>query len=80
MEWMIRKVDMGDLDRCMEIEQSTFPINEAASRETYEYRIRTMGDWFFVGELDGKIVGLLIGRPTILDVFTDDLYDDNKEE
>ena len=44
-------------------------------RETYEYRLKNISDWFFVGELDGEIVSAAVGRLTQRDVFSDALYE-----
>ncbi len=76
----IRNVTINDLDSCAKLEKSLFPPEEAASKETYAFRIENMGDWFFVGEEDGQIVGLVIGRPTKLDVISDVMYETSELE
>lgn len=66
---------MEDLDGICEIERQAFPPAEAASRETYAYRLAHISDWFFVGELNGEIVSAVVGRLTAKNVFSDDLYE-----
>ncbi|KAI5458471.1 hypothetical protein BGZ63DRAFT_426861 [Mariannaea sp. PMI_226] len=39
MEAFIRPLTIHDLDRCVVVESSAFPPNEAASREKIEYRL-----------------------------------------
>ena len=64
MDLIVRNGRLSDLDRVWEIEKQAFPPAEAALRETYEYRLRNISDWFFVGELDGEIVSAVVGRLT----------------
>ena len=75
MKLTIRNGRLPDLDRVWEIEKQAFPPAEAALRETYEYRLKNISDWFFVGELDGEIVSAVVGRLTQRDVFSDALYE-----
>lgn len=75
MDLTVRNGRLSDLDRVWEIEKQAFPPAEAALRETYEYRLRNISDWFFVGELDGEIVSAVVGRLTTQDVFSDALYE-----
>ncbi len=71
----IRKGTIQDLDRISEIEREVFPAVQAASREKYEWRIKNIGNYFFVAEHGGKIVGFIFSRLTELDIFTDELYE-----
>ncbi|EHK23075.1 uncharacterized protein TRIVIDRAFT_222335 [Trichoderma virens Gv29-8] len=39
MEAYVRTLSIRDLDQCVEVESSAFPPNEAASRDSIEYRL-----------------------------------------
>lgn len=75
MELHIRKVKPEDLDRVTEIESLCFPEAEAATRESFAYRIKTFPDSFFVGEVDGVIVALINGCVTNRPFICDELYE-----
>ena len=75
MNLSIRRAMLRDLDRLMIIESKTFPVEEAAERDTFEYRINNLGEWFLVAEIDKCIVGLINGRTTCLNQIYDELYE-----
>lgn len=64
--------DAAELNR---IECVAFPPAEAASLESYKYRIANISDWFLKAEEDGKIVGLICCRPVAVEGVTDDMYE-----
>lgn len=67
----IRPAMAADADRCAEIEALGFPPEKAASREAIAARIAAYAGHVLVGELDGTIVGFVMGpvlrQPTIAD-------------
>src|SRR5512139_2038440 len=60
----IRQVLADDLEACFLVEVSTFPPQEAATRETIQRRIERFPQGFLVAELDEKIVGMLNSAST----------------
>lgn len=75
MELTIRKVRPEDLDRLVEVESLCFPEAEAATRESFAYRIEAFPDSFYVAEKDGVIVGLINGCVTDKPLICDELYE-----
>ena len=75
MELVIRKVRPEDLDRVTEVENLCFPEAEAATRESFAYRIGAFPDSFNVGEVDGVIVALVNGCCTNKPFICDELYE-----
>ncbi len=72
---MIRAGNINDLDRIYEIEVEGFPEGQAASKDTYEWRIKNLSECFFVLEIDNEIVSFIFGRNTEFDIFIDELYE-----
>ncbi|MCH6264547.1 MULTISPECIES: GNAT family N-acetyltransferase [Neobacillus] len=70
----IRNVKMEDLSEITIIESLCFPIEEAATKETFEMRIRVIPDSFFVAERKGAIVGFVNGPVIETPYITDDLF------
>ncbi|MCP4180842.1 MAG: GNAT family N-acetyltransferase [bacterium] len=56
---IIREVKEFDLDRCHEIETTSYEGNEAADREKILKRIKTYPEGFIVLETDNKIAGFI---------------------
>jgi nicotinamidase-related amidase/ribosomal protein S18 acetylase RimI-like enzyme len=72
----IRPVRPGDLDRCAAIEAACFPPEQAASREAVQARIAAYADHFLTGELDGTIVGFVMGPVIRQETIADEMFDD----
>lgn len=72
----IRPVTIQDLEAVAEVERACFPEAEAASKTSFEQRIRTFPDSFFVAELEGKVVGFINGSVINGKVIYDDLFHD----
>jgi len=70
----IRCVTPDDLDGVTALEAAAFPPEEAASRESFAYRIQTFPERFFVAEEEGRIVGLINGCASRLDAIRDELF------
>ncbi|SHJ23865.1 Ribosomal protein S18 acetylase RimI [Dethiosulfatibacter aminovorans DSM 17477] len=82
-EFKIRTATMKDLDSVKDIEATCFPAAEAATREALEERLSVYTKGFFVGEIEGKVIGFVNGGSTddteIKDEFfeTMDLHSDD---
>ena len=74
-EIIISTAKMEDAEELNRIECAAFPSAEAASLESYKYRITNINDWFLKAEEDGKIVGLICCRPVAIEGVTDDMYE-----
>ncbi len=61
MNIKIRMVSIEDLNAVTEVEARCFPEAEAAPKASFEQRIKTFRESFFVAEIDGKIIGFING-------------------
>jgi len=77
MNIKIRQVLIEDLNEVAKIEKICFPEAEAASRESFERRIKTFPDSFFVAEDDEKIIGFINGCVTNETTIYDELYENS---
>lgn len=59
----IKKALPEQLDRLIEIEQMTFPPEEAAVKETFAYRMEKYPYWFRSAKIGDEIVGYICGIP-----------------
>lgn len=75
----IRNVTKEDLPALVDIENSCFSKEEAATKQAFEKRIQLISDSFFVAEVTGKPVGLVNGPVIETAYITDDLFDEIKE-
>ncbi len=57
----IRTATLEDLNRVTEIEATCFPSSEAADKTTMKERLEVYQKGFFVGEIDGEIIGFING-------------------
>ncbi|MBS7526059.1 GNAT family N-acetyltransferase [Fusibacter paucivorans] len=74
-EMTIRNVKLEDLDRVTAIELMCFPKVEAASMETFRYRIEVFPTSFLVAEQAGTVIGLINGCCTDLPTICDELFE-----
>lgn len=70
----IRKVQPTDIDALVQLENICFPKEEAASRETFEYRIAAFPDSFYVAIENDEIIGIVNGCVTDSPTISDDLF------
>lgn len=77
MNITIRQVSINDLDEVTKVEATCFPNTEAATRKSFEQRIKTFPESFFIAELDGKIIGFINGCITNETVIYDELYNNS---
>ncbi|QIB69535.1 GNAT family N-acetyltransferase [Aminipila butyrica] len=72
---LIRKVEEKDLEDLVWVENRCFPESEAATRESFAYRIEAFPDSFYVA-LDGdSLVGLINGCVSNQDTISDELFE-----
>lgn len=70
----IRFARPEDMKEIYNIELLTFPPQEAATPETYPYRLKNFPRYFFVAKSDGRVVAFLSGRPVSGDGIKDEMY------
>ena len=70
-----RNATIQDLDVVSEIELKCFPLEEAATREAFEYRIQTFPTSFILAMLEDKVVGHVNGCCTDLPLICDELFE-----
>src|SRR3954452_9307481 len=75
----IRNVKMKDLPDLVIIEQLCFPLEEAATEESFIKRIQMIPDSFFVAEEEGVVIGLVNGPVIENEFITDDLFSNIKK-
>lgn len=76
----IRRAVLEDLDGVTKVETAAFPVAEAATEDSFKWRLEHLGDSFLVAELpDGQdvyqIVGLIDARPMDGERLTDELFE-----
>lgn len=76
MQFIIRPVAPTDLDAVTQVEAECFPAAEAASKASFQERIATFSDSFFVAEKEGEIIGFVNGNVTDERVIADDMFAD----
>ncbi|MBP2031787.1 ribosomal protein S18 acetylase RimI-like enzyme [Clostridium algifaecis] len=76
MNIKIRRVYIEDLDDVTEVEARCFPETEAATKASFEQRIKIFPENFFIAEIDGKIIGFINGCITNETAIYDELYND----
>jgi ribosomal protein S18 acetylase RimI-like enzyme len=76
MNIKIRKVSIEDLNAVTEVESRCFPEAEAATKASFEQRIKTFLESFFVAEIDGKIIGFINGCIINETAIYDELFSD----
>ena len=76
MDIHIRRVSLDDLDAVTEVEARCFPAAEAASKASFEQRIKTFPESFFVAEINGEIIGFINGCIINETTIWDELFGD----
>lgn len=76
MNLNIRQATIKDLDRVANIELVCFPKAEAATRETFENRLKIFTESFLIAEMDGEMVGFINGSVINEEVIHDEFYSD----
>lgn len=73
---IIRKATLADLDAISEMELRCFPEAEAATRKSFEERIRVFGDHFWLLEKDGQIISMINGMVSEEPMLKDEMFED----
>jgi len=74
----IRKATLNDLEDITALESLCFPETEAATKESFEWRLQTYPQHFLVMEMDNKIISFVNGPVTIEADLIDEMYDSPK--
>lgn len=75
MNYQIRNATLEDLDAITAVEATCFPPAEAADKNSFQLRITTFPESFFLAEtMDGEIIGFINGCMTNESVLKDELY------
>lgn len=75
MNYQIRNATLEDLDAITAVETTCFPPAEAADKNSFQLRITTFPESFFLAEtMDGEIIGFINGCMTNETVLKDELY------
>lgn len=75
MNIRIRQVKPNDLDEIARIESICFPEAEAATKESFKYRIAAFPKSFYVALDEEKIIGFINGAVTNYNTIVDELYE-----
>ncbi len=73
-DWKIRKAQESDIDAITELEAQCFPPAEAATRDTFAWRLKAYPEHFYVLEADGKIVSMINGPVVEEKDLLDEMY------
>ncbi|MDO4327032.1 MAG: GNAT family N-acetyltransferase [bacterium] len=77
MKYQIRGVRENDLEAVTRVEFLCFPEAEAADRTSFEARIHTFPDSFFVAEDEnGTVIGFINGAVTSERTIRDEMFED----
>ncbi|MBC3796105.1 GNAT family N-acetyltransferase [Acetobacterium tundrae] len=76
MHLNIRRVSIENLEAVVEVEARCFPSAEAATKTSFEQRIKVFPEKFFLAEIDGKIIGFINGCIINETAIYDELYND----
>jgi ribosomal protein S18 acetylase RimI-like enzyme len=77
INFTIRPVEKTDLDAVTAVEAVCFPAAEAATRESFEQRIATFPECFFVAEYEENIIGFINGCATNERTILDEMFEDS---
>ena len=74
---IIRKATVNDLQAVTDLEAICFPAAEAASKESFKWRLETYPSHFFVMEDEnGKIISFVNGPITVEADLVDEMFSD----
>ena len=73
---VIRQATAADVDRCAEIEAACFPPEQAASWERMRGRIAAYPEHILLGEVDGTVVGFVMGPVVDAPAIADKMFAD----
>jgi ribosomal protein S18 acetylase RimI-like enzyme len=70
---------ISDLNGIEELEAKCFPPAEAATKESFESRIKVFPESFFVAKIKGEVIGVVNGCVTNSPVIYDEMFHDDRE-
>ncbi len=71
----IENVSKENIKEIAIIEKICFPKEEAASEQSIRERVETFPESFFIGKIDGKIIGFINGAVTDSSTITDKMFE-----
>ena len=74
-ERIFRKATMADLDRVAELEALCFPVAEAATRESFEARLRVYPECFWLLMEGDRLLSFVNGMATDESDLRDEMYE-----
>ncbi len=72
----IRKATIVDLELVTGIEAACFPPAEAASKDSFEQRLKVYPEYFWIVEDEGMVIGFINGPVIDQNVIADSMYAD----
>lgn len=76
-DMLIRHATFADVDQIAEMEKRCFSKEEAASKESFEGRIQTFPEHFWIMEMNEEMVAVINGCCTDSEHLTDEMYENN---
>lgn len=73
---IIRKATLDDLNAIAELELLCFPQAEAATKESFETRLKVFGDYFWLLEDGDMLVGMINGMVSDEPILRDEMFED----
>lgn len=73
-EVIIRQANISDIDTVTELENSCFPVSEAADRKAFELRLRNYPECFRLLEMNEQAVSMINGMTTNENDLCDEMY------
>ena len=76
MNMEIRHGNLKDLEEITELEKKCFPVAEAATRESFESRLKVFGEHFWLLTENDRIISAVNGLCTDIPKLQDAMYED----
>ena len=73
---IIRLATIKDLDYITNVEKECFPVEEAATRDSFEERLHKYSDHFWLLEDEGQVIGFINGMVSDRITISDDMFED----
>mgnify|MGYP001051621334 CR=1 FL=1 len=70
----LRIATLTDLDAITALENTCFPPNEAATRNSFIKRLQSFPDHFWVLEIEGQLIGFINGMVTNNETIIDEMF------
>lgn len=73
---LIRQATIQDLDAITELERLCFPLAEAATRESFENRLKVFGEHFWLLFEGEQLIAMVNGMVTDIPLLSDAMFED----